>query len=114
VPPFPIRFTIAQVSSLGLSLDRPRPRENRGFECSGLFSPSIAPKWPSLLEKAMFTALQHAYAKLGDDELLQLASDRSSLSDEAKLALDTEVHRQSLTAVDITSHEDFVRGPPSR
>jgi hypothetical protein len=33
----------------------------------------------TLLEKAMFTALQHAYAKLGDDELLQLASDRSSL-----------------------------------
>jgi hypothetical protein len=62
----------------------------------------------------MFTALQHAYAKLGDDELLQLASDRSSLSDEAKLALNTEMHRRTLTAVDVTSHEDFVRGPASR
>jgi len=56
----------------------------------------------------MFIDSQHAYGKLGNDELLRLAADRSSLTDEAKLALDTEMHSRNLTAVDVTNHERFV------
>jgi hypothetical protein len=57
----------------------------------------------------MFIDFQHEYAKLSDDELLQLASDRSSLEDEAKVALDTEMRNRNLTAVDIKNHERFVK-----
>ncbi len=57
----------------------------------------------------MLSVLQYEYQKLGDDELLRLASDRSSLTDEAKLALDAEMHRRNLTVVDVTTHEDFVK-----
>jgi hypothetical protein len=39
----------------------------------------------------MFTELQQQYANLSDDELLRLASERSSLTDEAKVALDAEM-----------------------
>jgi len=57
----------------------------------------------------MFTGSQHGYAKLGDDELLRLASDRTSLTDDAKLALESEMQRRNLTAVEVTNHAEFVR-----
>lgn len=55
------------------------------------------------------TELQQEYAKLKDDELLRLASERSSLTDEAKVALDAEMRGRNLTAVDIKTHARFVR-----
>jgi hypothetical protein len=58
---------------------------------------------------AMFTELQQEYARLNDDELLRLASERSSLTDEAKVALDAEMRGRNLTAADIKTHARFVR-----
>lgn len=57
----------------------------------------------------MFTELQQEYAKLSDDELLHLASAQSSLTDEAKVALDAELRGRNLTAVDIKNHARFVK-----
>jgi hypothetical protein len=56
----------------------------------------------------MFTELQQQYANLSDDELLRLASERSSLTDEAKVALDAEMHGRNLTAADIKTHTETV------
>lgn len=53
-------------------------------------------------------AFQHEYAQLSDDELLQLASDRQSLSDDAQLALDGEMRNRNLTSADLAKHQDFV------
>ena len=57
----------------------------------------------------MFTELQQEYQRLSDDELLHLAHARSSLTDEAKVALDTEIRSRNLTAVDIKNHARFVQ-----
>jgi hypothetical protein len=62
----------------------------------------------------MFTASHRDYAKLADDELLQLASDRESLTDEAKVALDGEMRTRNLAAVDVTKHETFVKNNERR
>jgi hypothetical protein len=49
------------------------------------------------------------YAELTDDELLQIASDRASLTDEAVTALDAEMRRRKLSHGDIDRHERLVK-----
>jgi hypothetical protein len=49
------------------------------------------------------------YAGLRDEELLQIASDRISLTPEAAAALDAEMVRRTLTSADLTQHEKSVR-----
>lgn len=53
--------------------------------------------------------LQEEYAHFTDDELLQLASERSSLTDEAKAALDTELQHRNLTGIDVEKHSRAVK-----
>lgn len=48
------------------------------------------------------------YSERRDDELLQLASDRSSLTDEAAAALNDELRWRNLTESDQTKHQQFV------
>jgi hypothetical protein len=48
------------------------------------------------------------YAEQSDDELLQLASDRASLTDEAAAVLDAELGRRNLTTSDQGEHQRFV------
>ncbi len=48
------------------------------------------------------------YSRLGDDELLRLASDRPSLTTEAAIALDGELLRRNLTASDQLKYQQFV------
>ncbi len=57
----------------------------------------------------MLSEFQHEYAELSDDELLQLASDRQSLTDDAKSALDAEMRNRNLTSADLAKHQDFVK-----
>jgi len=57
----------------------------------------------------MLTELQQEYAKLSDDELLHLAAERSSLTDEAKIALEAEMSTRQLTVADVKQHEISVR-----
>jgi hypothetical protein len=49
------------------------------------------------------------YSERSDDELLQLASDRSSLTNEAAVALDDELRRRNLAESDRAKHQQFVR-----
>lgn len=49
------------------------------------------------------------YSERSDDELLQLATDRSSLTNEAAAALDHELRRRNLSESDQTEHLQFVR-----
>lgn len=49
------------------------------------------------------------YAELSDEELLQIASERTSLTDEAVAALNAELSQRKLTHDDITEHERFVK-----
>jgi hypothetical protein len=48
------------------------------------------------------------YAERSDDELLHLASDRASLTDEAIAALQAELSRRNLTESDQTKYQRFV------
>lgn len=48
------------------------------------------------------------YAERSNEELLQLASDRASLTGEAAAALDAELGRRNLTKSDQLKHERFV------
>jgi hypothetical protein len=48
------------------------------------------------------------YSQRSDDELLQLESDRFSLTSEAAAALDDELHQQKLTESDRAKHQQFV------
>jgi len=57
----------------------------------------------------LLSEFQHEYAELCDDELLQLASDRQSLTDDAKSALDAEMRNRNLTSADLAKHQDFVK-----
>ena len=57
----------------------------------------------------MFAEFQHEYAQLSDDELLRLASDRQSLTEEARSAMDAEMRNRNLTPVDLAKHERFVK-----
>lgn len=54
------------------------------------------------------------YANLRDEELLQVASDRASLTDEAALALDAEMQKRRLTYADLMKHEQFVNRATQR
>ena len=56
----------------------------------------------------MFTDFQDEYTKLTDDELLQLASDRDSLTDGAQSALDNEIRNRNLTPSDLAKHVNLV------
>jgi len=58
--------------------------------------------------------LSAEYSERSDDELLQLASDRSSLTSEAAAALNDELHRRKLTESDQTRHQQFVRHKEQR
>jgi hypothetical protein len=49
------------------------------------------------------------FSERSDDELLHLASDRSTLTNEAATALDDELRRRNLTESDRTEHQQFVR-----
>lgn len=55
----------------------------------------------------MLNDLRKEYAEQSDDGLLQLASDRASLTDEAAVALDSELSRRNLTKSDQAEHERF-------
>jgi hypothetical protein len=57
----------------------------------------------------MFTNFRQEYGKLSDEELLQLASDRSSLIEEANAALDSEMRNRGLTHDDQAKHQDLVK-----
>src|SRR5215469_9455935 len=57
----------------------------------------------------MFADFQREYGELSDDELLQVASDRQSLTDNAKSALDAEIRHRNLTAADLAEHQNFVK-----
>jgi hypothetical protein len=54
------------------------------------------------------------YSQRSDDELLQLASDRFSLTSEASAALDDELHQRNLTESDRAKHQQFVRRKEQR
>lgn len=56
----------------------------------------------------MFAEFQHEYAQLSENELLQLASDRQSLTDDARSALDAEIRNRNITPADLAKHESFV------
>jgi hypothetical protein len=58
---------------------------------------------------AVFTEFQQEYGKLSDGELLQLASDSSSLVDEAKAALDCEMRNRGLTHDDLGKHQNLLK-----
>lgn len=49
------------------------------------------------------------YSERSDDELLELASDRVSLTTEAAAALDAELRRRNLTESDQAKHQHFVK-----
>ncbi len=55
----------------------------------------------------MLSDLSSQYAEFTDDELLHLASDRKSLTDEAVAALDTELRRRNLNESDQREHVRF-------
>ena len=57
----------------------------------------------------MLSEFQREYAELSDDELLQLASDRQSLTDDAKSALDAEMRNRNLASADLAKHQHFVK-----
>ena len=54
------------------------------------------------------------YSERSDDELLQLASARHSLTTEAATALDAELRRRNLTESDRLEHQRFVRRQEQR
>lgn len=54
------------------------------------------------------------YSERSDDELLQLASDRTSLTTEAAVALDAELRRRNLTESDRVEHQRFVKRQEQR
>jgi len=62
----------------------------------------------------MLAEFQHEYAGLSDDELLQLASDRQSLTDDAKSALDAEMRNRNLTSADVIRHQNLVKRSEQR
>ncbi len=57
----------------------------------------------------MTADFQRQYAQLSNDELLQLASERTSLADAAKSALDAEMRNRKLTHAELVDHDKFVK-----
>ena len=62
----------------------------------------------------MSTSLQSQYEKLADDQLLHLATDRSSLTDEAALALDAELRNRGLTAETLSKYQHRLKREEQR
>ena len=62
----------------------------------------------------MFADFARQYSELNDDELLQVASDRQSLTDSAKSALDSEIRNRNLTANDLAKQQNFVKRSEQR
>ena len=62
----------------------------------------------------MFTEFEQEYGKLSNEELLQLASDSSSLVDEAKAALDCEMRNRGLTDDDLARYQDLLKRDEQR
>ncbi len=56
----------------------------------------------------MYRDFSNEYSELSDDELLHLASERTSLTDEAVAALDVELRRRNLTQSDQTKYQRHV------
>ncbi|HEV2401737.1 MAG TPA: hypothetical protein VGS27_32685 [Candidatus Sulfotelmatobacter sp.] len=57
----------------------------------------------------MLTNFSTEYAQRSDDELLELANQRHSLTQEAVTALDAELRRRNLTESDRVEHRKFVK-----
>src|SRR5215813_8853949 len=57
----------------------------------------------------MFKDFVAEYSERSNDDLLQLASDRASLTTEAAIALDTELRRRNLTQSDQAKYQQFVK-----
>jgi hypothetical protein len=57
----------------------------------------------------MLTNFSTEYAQRSDDELLELATQRHSLTQEAVTALDAELRRRNLTESDRVEHQKFVK-----
>lgn len=57
----------------------------------------------------MLTDFSTEYAQRSDDELLELATQRHSLTQEAATALDAELRRRNLTESDRVEHQKFVK-----
>ena len=57
----------------------------------------------------MLTDFSEEYARRSDDELLQLATQRHQLTEEAVIALDAELHRRKLTECDRVKHQKLVK-----
>jgi len=57
----------------------------------------------------MLDNLSTEYSERSDDELLHLASERHSLTAEARTALDAELSRRNLTESDRIDHQRFVK-----
>ena len=57
----------------------------------------------------MLTNFSTEYAQRSDDELLELATQRHSLTQEAVTASDAELRRRSLTESDRAEHQKFVK-----
>ena len=49
------------------------------------------------------------YAQLDDEQLLEVARDRSNLAPQAGLALDAEIQKRGLTGDDLAEHSRFVK-----
>jgi hypothetical protein len=49
------------------------------------------------------------YSERSDDEILRLASDRDSLTEEGATALDAELRRRNLTQADQVKYQQFVK-----
>jgi hypothetical protein len=62
----------------------------------------------------MYTDSATEYSKRSDDELLQLKSERHSLTTEAAAALDAELLRRNLTESDRVEHQRFVKRQEQR
>ena len=57
----------------------------------------------------MLTNFSTEYAQRSDDELLELATQRHSLTQEAVTALESELRRRNLTESDRVEHQKFVK-----
>src|SRR5579863_6614626 len=62
----------------------------------------------------MYTDFSTEYSQRSDDELLQLKSQRHSLTTEAAAALDAELYRRNLTESDRVEHQRFVKQQEQR
>jgi hypothetical protein len=62
----------------------------------------------------MSAEFQREYAELNDDGLLHLATERQSLTDDARVALDSEMRNRSLTPTDLAKQESFEKRSEER